>query len=305
MTIASEIQRIQTNIANAYDAAEAKGATMPVTENSSNLATTIASISGGGDTITATNTTGATVNEGDKVYIAANTNLKLINYGAFTSLGYTGIASETIANNASGIVAAYIQPPHSGLDQWDRVDNKATVVGFFTDGSGTKYAVCVADAQYRNVAAWWNQYVLSTDLPKYTSETDAKNATESSTFSMDYIRTNYNLSDFPAFDHAYSQTLEYQGVTYHGLIPNISELQMIYTNRELLDTLDVTLANYPLYDLVTWNFNNNTGDGKNKAWSATLYDNERAWSIKNDGGSEVSFFYMEENIIPIFEIPIP
>ena len=48
MTIASEIQRIQTNIANAYDAAEAKGATMPATENSDNLATTISSISGGG-----------------------------------------------------------------------------------------------------------------------------------------------------------------------------------------------------------------------------------------------------------------
>lgn len=47
MTIASEIQRIQTNIANAYDAAEAKGATMPVTENSDSLATTIESITSG------------------------------------------------------------------------------------------------------------------------------------------------------------------------------------------------------------------------------------------------------------------
>lgn len=264
-------------------------------------------LAGGGSSITATNITGSTVNEGDKVYIAANTNLKLINYGAFTSLGYTGIASETIANNASGKVAAYIQPPHSGLDQWDRVDNKATVVGFFTDGNGTKYAVCVADAQYRNVAAWNNKNMTFPDLPKYTSETAAKNATESSTFSMDYIRTNYTLSDFPAFNHAYSQTLEYQGITYHGLIPNMAELQMIYTNKGLLDTLDVTLANYPLYSLVTWNFNNNTGDGKNKAWSATLYDNGAAWCIKNNGGSEGYFnsFYKSENIIPIFEIPIP
>lgn len=48
MTIASEIQRIKDNIADAYDVAEAKGATMPVTENSNNLADCINSISSGG-----------------------------------------------------------------------------------------------------------------------------------------------------------------------------------------------------------------------------------------------------------------
>lgn len=98
MTIASEIQRIQTNIANAYNAAEAKGATMPVTENSDNLSTAIASIStgitptgsitfqdngtydvttyaqavvdvAGGAQVEATNYTGANLSEGDKVWI--------------------------------------------------------------------------------------------------------------------------------------------------------------------------------------------------------------------------------------------
>jgi hypothetical protein len=48
MSVASEINRIKSNIADAYTEAEAKGATMPVTENSDNLADTIASISGGG-----------------------------------------------------------------------------------------------------------------------------------------------------------------------------------------------------------------------------------------------------------------
>ena len=48
MTIASEITRIQTNIANAYTAASGKGATLPATENSDNLATCIASIPAGG-----------------------------------------------------------------------------------------------------------------------------------------------------------------------------------------------------------------------------------------------------------------
>lgn len=48
MTIASEIQRVQTNIANAYTSLEAKGATMPDARNSANLASTIDSVSGGG-----------------------------------------------------------------------------------------------------------------------------------------------------------------------------------------------------------------------------------------------------------------
>jgi hypothetical protein len=44
VSVASEINRIKSNIADAYTEAEAKGATMPATENSDNLADTVASI---------------------------------------------------------------------------------------------------------------------------------------------------------------------------------------------------------------------------------------------------------------------
>lgn len=54
MSIASEITRISTNVADAYSAANAKGATMPTSQNSDNLATTIASIPTGGVTPTGT-----------------------------------------------------------------------------------------------------------------------------------------------------------------------------------------------------------------------------------------------------------
>ena len=46
MSISQEIQRIKTNIANAYTQANAKGATLPESQNSANLASTIESISG-------------------------------------------------------------------------------------------------------------------------------------------------------------------------------------------------------------------------------------------------------------------
>ena len=48
MTIASEITRIKTNIANAYTSASGKGATLPDVQNSENLASCIDSITGGG-----------------------------------------------------------------------------------------------------------------------------------------------------------------------------------------------------------------------------------------------------------------
>lgn len=48
MSIASEITRINNNIASAYTQCQSKGATLPQDQNSDNLATTIASISGGG-----------------------------------------------------------------------------------------------------------------------------------------------------------------------------------------------------------------------------------------------------------------
>lgn len=63
MSIASEITRISTNVENAYSAANAKGATMPVSQNSDNLANTILSIpqSGGAviDSLSITPTTSA------------------------------------------------------------------------------------------------------------------------------------------------------------------------------------------------------------------------------------------------------
>ena len=47
MSVATQIERIKTNIANAYASAEAKGATIPDVKNSENLPATINSISSG------------------------------------------------------------------------------------------------------------------------------------------------------------------------------------------------------------------------------------------------------------------
>ena len=44
MSIQSQIDRINTNIANAYDAVDTMGGTLPVTQNSANLPDAIATL---------------------------------------------------------------------------------------------------------------------------------------------------------------------------------------------------------------------------------------------------------------------
>lgn len=55
MSIQAQIDRINTNIVNAYAIIEAKGGTIPIQANSANLASAIESISGGGGDINITN----------------------------------------------------------------------------------------------------------------------------------------------------------------------------------------------------------------------------------------------------------
>lgn len=61
MSIQSEINRINANIGSAYDALVDKGALMPKTRNTANLAATIQSVSKGGNELIVTAPTGSTV----------------------------------------------------------------------------------------------------------------------------------------------------------------------------------------------------------------------------------------------------
>ena len=70
MSVADQINRIKTNIANAYSAAEAKGATIPEVKNSENLSACVDSITAGGGTqfgLTAEQVLGTLVGEGNLI----------------------------------------------------------------------------------------------------------------------------------------------------------------------------------------------------------------------------------------------
>lgn len=87
MTIASEITKLQYNLAASYTAAIEKGATVPAKENFDNLPDVIASItgggSGGGDLVYAVNNTGSTITSGTKVLL----NNHVTTADSYTDLG--------------------------------------------------------------------------------------------------------------------------------------------------------------------------------------------------------------------------
>lgn len=99
MTIASEITRINGNIAAAYTALSDKGATMPAAQNSANLANTVASIpAGGGDTVTAVNYTGSAITAGDKVWLNKKANVSASAVAVSTSSSYNVYIIEPTGN---------------------------------------------------------------------------------------------------------------------------------------------------------------------------------------------------------------
>ena len=105
MTIASEITRIQNNIAGAYTALSAKGATMPATQNSANLATTVASVPAGGTTLTVTNNSSYNRVTDEKVWLnKSGDDWEIINYGNADIYSITAKCDENIAIGATGSV---------------------------------------------------------------------------------------------------------------------------------------------------------------------------------------------------------
>ena len=97
MTIASEITRINTNIENAYTACNGKGATMPVTQNSANLANCISSIPAG-------STAGQTRTVENGVYTMPTNNFTFVMPSNATDIGDNALADTF--NWCSGVIGA-------------------------------------------------------------------------------------------------------------------------------------------------------------------------------------------------------
>lgn len=307
MTIETEINRIKQNIADCYTTLTAKGATIPATENVANLATCIRTIPTGPDAFV--------TQSGDTIVTSAGTPLTLDGISSLTTAPSITDTQLTFADDSNSTVSFSMQqlkdyvspaPAATTLHQYDRVDGKATVAGFWTDGGGQRYAVCVADAAYRSGHQQWDIIAATnTNLPDYTSSSAALAAGESGTYNTDTILNNYTPSNYPAFNTARNAcTVTVEEQSFLSCLPNAAELQMIWNDRATLDTYDATLTDYPSNDLTTWNIGGNSGS---YCWTSTEYGTNDAYYIRSTGaiGTAIKgdgYGYM--GIIPIIEIPV-
>lgn len=156
MSIASEITRINGNIASAYTAASNKGATLPATQNSANLATCIASISGGGggSVITATNTTGAAITAGDKVWITPNgAGYDIVTFQNIVNTMYTRdftAVGNISVNDTTGIASNFSTSNYINVD-------KALGPSYF------EFIINVCPAATEQASNYYNNILIETD----------------------------------------------------------------------------------------------------------------------------------------------
>ena len=190
------------------------------------------------------------------------------------------------------------------LHQYDRVDGKATVAGFWTDGNGQRYAVCVVDAQYRTGGQLWSTVSVDTPLPNYTSDSAALAAGESGTWSTDTILNNYTHTDYPAFNVARNAcTVSVDNQTFETCLPNAAELQMVWNDRVILDTYDTTLTDYPNNSLSTWDIGG--GISNSRCWISVEYNSTYSYYLLSDGSLGGNFKVTYHcGIIPVIEIPV-
>lgn len=210
-------------------------------------------------------------------------------------------------NSISPISSKSPTPAATTLHQYDRVDGKATVAGFWTNGDGQRYAVCVADAAYRGVGHWGN-FDGDVGLPYYNSSTLALNAQESATYNTDIILASQYASSATACIFVRNiSAIAIDGKTFQGQLPNISEILMIYNDKDTLDTYDTTLTEYPDNSLSSWNIG---GSSSYRVWSSTRISSYEDWILfymywssrySIDNAVQHNSTY---GIIPIFEIPV-
>lgn len=187
------------------------------------------------------------------------------------------------------------------LHQYDRVDNKATVAGFWTDGNGQRYAVCVVDAQYRSWGQMWSESDEDTLLPNYSSSSEALASGESGTYNTDTILNNYTATDYEAFNVARNAcTVTVDNKTFTSCLPNLKELDMLYQDRNTLDTYDPTLSSYSQNSLSSWNIG---GNSYYICWSSTEAKLNAGWSLESGSLKKYTKYYAF-GVIPVIEIPV-
>ena len=172
MTIASKLETINEALGDIKSSIVAKGVTP--TGDITTYSTAIDNISGGGDEITATNTTGSAISADDRVWIETQ-NTDPVTYNIIpsklvTSTSFTGVAQEAIANNATGSVKTLLDG--NGSYAPTTATKSITTNGTYTASAENAYGLSEVTVNVPTPDVWYNwksDATANTNLTTYQS----------------------------------------------------------------------------------------------------------------------------------------
>lgn len=184
-----------------------------------------------------------------------------------------------------------------------RIDNKATVVGVLQDHEGNDYVLAVVDAAYRSGKAMaWGPTTVDTPLQNNADSTAALADHHTGKYNTDLILSTYTATDYPAFNFARNAcSVTIGNNEYYSVLPNLSELQMLYNNKDVLDQYDPTVSDYSSRSMSTFKF------GAFGSWSSAEISSNNAWYINNNGDMKYYFnkYYTQvSGVCPVICIPL-
>ena len=244
------------------------------------------------------------------------TNGKIVNY-TITAPGYKTINGSQLITADTTINKNMIAEtdPNGVYSLGDRIGNIATFVCYFNSTNpetnvDTKYAVFVLDAKYRGRA----QLVSGANayqnlMPRYyfTDMATALTRKESATWNTDTIingAPTYSET-CPAFTLCRQVSININGQTYQGQLPNMYELYQIRANKETLDTFDPTLSDYPNNSLSNWNMGDTSGYNYIFQSQYEIPNNNPAnIELLTKTGTTYTRLTSSSGVIPVFEIPV-
>lgn len=277
MSIASAIATKQQQVADAYTAVSAKGGTLPATQNLTNLATAIGTISGGSTPTLITKSITA-----NGTYNASSDNAD----------GYSSV-TVNVSGGSSGKYTLYQRVKD------DTNTEIGTVVGFLKDSNNVEYAVvCLDSSTWGTSTKMLSSNVEITTLTKYDSSLwYFWNSNETATQNCDNIITFCNQSGetSPAVELCRNLSYTIDNVTYYGQVPNMKEVFMLCSAHSEVYAKDPTQ---------TSTGSRNFASPRNIR-SSVQYSASQTWCVNSSythvtaGNKTLTGYY----VIPILEIP--
>ena len=305
MSISSAILNAQSKIEAAYTAVDNKGGTLPETQNLSNLATAISSITtnGGGSSPVISSLSITPSTSAQTITASSGTDgYSPINVSAVTSSIDANITAGNIKSGVTilGVEGSYTGSGSSGrytigqIVQDDYGNSIGTVSGFFGTGNNQVAVVCL-NSSYRGTGEYLSGNAIVTGVPtisdlKVLDESiNTLTATTNCTYILNFCAAN-NVSS-GAVSHCRSIYITINNTTYYGQLPNVIEMFDIYKNLSTINDNDDTISTYGKLS---------TSD---TYWTSNQSSTAYSWFFRSSGlgtGSKTSGTY---KVAPILELP--